>query len=149
MMELKHLGLALAATTVFFASAAQAQQNDRFTLRLGAMDADASSEVTARTRFMGQDFRYSQDFDFGSNEISPRIDGTFRFSERQRLVFDYFQYDKEKTTTLDGDLSFDDITIPAGSFARAEVEFTLASLMYDYAVVDTDQFELGLQIGAE
>jgi opacity protein-like surface antigen len=149
MMELKDLGLALALTSVLFAGAAQAQQNDRFTLRIGAMDADASSELTARTQFMGQDYRYSQDFDFGSDEISPRIDGTFRFSERQRLVFDYFQYDKEKTATLDGDLSFDDVTIPAGSFARAEVEFTLASLMYDYAVVNTDTFELGLQIGAE
>ncbi|WP_425492609.1 hypothetical protein [Lysobacter changpingensis] len=149
MMELKHLGLALGLSSLLFASAAQAQQNDRFTLRLGVMDADASSELTARTQFMGQDYRYSQEFDFGSNEVSPRIDGTFRFSERQRLVFDYFQYDKENTTTLDGDLSFGEVTIPAGSFARAEAEFTLASLMYDYAVVDTDTFELGLQIGAE
>ena len=149
MMELKHLGLALGLSSLFFASAAQAQQNDRFTLRLGVMDADASSELTARTQFMGQDYRYSQEFDFGSNELSPRIDGTFRFSERQRLVFDYFQYDKENTATLDGDLSFGEVTIPAGSFARAEAEFTLASLMYDYAVVDTDTFELGLQIGAE
>src|SRR5688572_12345041 len=99
MMELKRLGLALALTSVFFAGAAQAQQNDRFTLRIGAMDADASSELTANTQFMGQDYRYSQDFDFGSDEVSPRIDGTFRFSERQRLVFDYFQYDKEKTAT--------------------------------------------------
>lgn len=149
MMDVKHAAFAIAIATAGVASAAHAQQHDRFTLRLGAMDADASSEVTARTRFMGQDLRYSQDFDLGSNEISPRIDGVFRFSDRQRLVFDYFQYDKEKTTTLDGDLSFDDTTIPAGSFARAEVEFTLASVMYDYAVVDTEQFELGLQIGAE
>ncbi|HEY5850112.1 MAG TPA: hypothetical protein VIT62_05015 [Lysobacter sp.] len=141
--------LVLAVASALFASAAHAQQNDRFTLRIGAMDADASSELTARTQFMGQDLRYSQDFDFGSDEITPRIDGTFRFSDRQRLVFDYFQYDKEKTATLNDDLSFDDVTIPAGSFARGETEFTLASLMYDYAVVDTDQFELGLQIGAE
>lgn len=141
--------LALALTAAMYTHAAHAQQNDRFTLRLGAMDADASSELSARTQFMGQDLRYSQDFDFGSDEIVPRLDGTFRFSDRQRLVFDYFQYDKEKTATLNNDLSFDDVTLPAGSFARAEVEFTLASLMYDYAVVDTDTFELGLQIGAE
>lgn len=149
MMDARRLGSAAALTAALFATSAHAQQNDRFTLRLGAMDADATSELTARPRFMGQDLRYSQDFDLGSNEISPRIDGTFRFSDRQRLVFDYFQYDKEQTTTLDRDLSFDDTTLPAGSFARAEVEFTLASLMYDYAVVDTGQFELGLQIGAE
>ena len=153
MMDLRHhcrgFGLAAAIMAACVAGQAHAQQDDRFTLRVGAMDAEATSTLSARTNFMGQDLRYSQEFDLGSDEISPRIDGVFRFSDRQRLVFDYGQYDKEQTATLDDALSYDDITLPAGSFARAEIEFTLASLMYDYAVVDTGQFELGLQIGAE
>lgn len=41
------------------------------------------------------------------------------------------------------------MTIPAGSFAKGEVEFQLASLMYDFAVVETERSSLGLQLGAE
>jgi hypothetical protein len=130
-------------------SARAAEDDDRFTLRLGAMDVDAQGELTANTVFGGAEQQFSQDFDFGSKEIVPRVDGVFRFGERSRLVFDYFKYDKHRDATLENDLSFDDTTLPAGSFARAETEFQLASLMYDFAVVDGDKFNLGLQIGAE
>lgn len=128
---------------------AQAQEPDRFTLRLGAMDVDASGVLSGRTRFQGQDLRFSQDFDFGGKELVPRIDGVFRLGQRHRLIFDYFQYDKDRRATLGQDLSYDDVTIPAGSFAKGKAKFQLASLMYDYTVVDTDKFNLGLQIGAE
>ncbi|MGX5729151.1 hypothetical protein ACWKWK_01310 [Pseudoxanthomonas beigongshangi] len=128
---------------------AHAQEADRFTLRLGAMDVDASGVLSGRTNFQGQDLRFSQDFDFGGKELVPRIDGVFRLGQRHRLIFDYFQYDKDRRATLGQDLSYDDITIPAGSFAKGKAKFQLASLMYDYAVVDTDRFDLGLQIGAE
>ena len=93
-MDLRHrrrgFGLAAAIMAACVAGQAHAQQDDRFTLRVGAMDASATSTLSARTNFMGQDLRYSQEFDLGSDEISPRIDGVFRFSDRQRLVFDYF-----------------------------------------------------------
>ena len=126
-----------------------ADGDDRFTLRLGGMDVDAQSEITATTAFNGSEQRFSQDFDFGGDEIVPRIDGVFRFGERSRLVFDYFKYDKDREAVLNEDLSFDDVTIPAGSFARAETQFQLASLMYDYSIVDSDNVSVGLQIGAQ
>ena len=126
-----------------------AATDDRFTLRLGGMDVDAQGEISANTVFDGAEQRFSQDFDFGGKEIVPRVDGVFRFGERSRLVFDYFSYDKSRSATLGSDLSFDDVTLPAGSSARAKTEFELASLMYDFAVVDTESFNFGLQIGAE
>ena len=129
--------------------AAHAREPDRFTFRLGAMDVDADGVLSGRTTFQGQDLRFSQDFDFGGKELVPRIDGVFRLGQRHRLIFDYFQYDKDRRATLGQDLSYDDVTIPAGSFAKGKAKFQLASLMYDYAVVDTPTFNLGLQIGAE
>lgn len=126
-----------------------AEDDDRFTLRLGVMDVDAPGEITANTVFEGEDLQFSQDFDFGGKEVVSRIDGAFRFGDRSRLAFDYFKYDKDRDATLGEDLSFDDVTIPAGSFARAETQFQLASLMYDYSIVDSNAVSVGLQIGAE
>lgn len=128
---------------------ARAQDADRLTLRVGAMSASADTTLSADTTFMGERYRFSQNVDFGSDEWVPRIDGTFRFADRHRLVFDYFNYDKTRRETLDEDVSFDDVTIPAGSFARAGLDFQLASLLYDYSVIDDTRFSLGLQIGAE
>ncbi|ADV26174.1 hypothetical protein Psesu_0312 [Pseudoxanthomonas suwonensis 11-1] len=130
-------------------AAAQDAREDRLALRLGAMSASAETTLSASTTYMDEPYSFSQGFDFGSDEIVPRIDGMFRLSERQRLVFDYFNYDKSRRETLGQDLSYDDITIPEGSYAEAELDFQLASLLYDYSVVQTDNFSLGLQIGAE
>lgn len=150
MKYLAPLTLAGALASVLAAPQAHAaSDDDRFTLRLGAMDVDAQSELTASTVFQGEDLQFSQDFDFGGKELVPRIDGVFRFGERSRLVFDYFKYDKDREATLGEDLSYDDITLPAGSFARAKTEFQLASLMYDYSVVNSESVSVGLQIGAE
>ncbi len=144
------LPLLAALPLLFVAGHAAAQENaDRFTLRLGAMNADASTTFSARTEFMGQPYEFSEKFDFGSDEIVPRIDGVFRLSERQRLVFDYFNYKKDRREELGSDVSYDDITIPAGSFAKADMKFELASLLYDYSVVNTETVSVGLQIGAE
>lgn len=124
-------------------------EDDRFTVRLGAMSVDASGELSAGTTFRGDPYRFSQDFDFGSDQTVPRIEGLFRFSERNRLLFNYFGYDKKRRATLSENVSFDDTTIPAGSFAEAKAKFELASLMYDYAVIETDTVSWGLQIGVE
>lgn len=140
------LGLLLAGALL--ASPARAD-DDRFVLRLGVMNAKADSTLSGRTVFAGQPFRFEQDFDFGGDELVPRAEGMFKFGDRHRLLFNYFNYDKDRRETLNEAISFDDITIPAGSFAKAEAKFEVASAVYDYAVVETPTTSLGLQIGVE
>lgn len=123
--------------------------DDRFTLRLGAMDTDGSGRLHASGSAFGRDVTVSEDFDFGKKEVSPRVSGLFRFGERQRLIFDYFRYRKSDTAVLANDLGFDGDVIPAGSHAAFESRFQTASLLYDYTVVDAPRFSMGLQIGAE
>jgi hypothetical protein len=139
----------LVLPAVLCASIAHAQDADRFTLHVGAMSASADTTLSADTTFMGERYRFSENVDFGGDEWVPRIDGMLRIGDRHRLVFDYFNYDKTRRQTLDQDVSFDDITIPAGSFARAGLDFQLASLLYDFAGVESERFSLGLQVGAE
>jgi hypothetical protein len=143
------LSLAAIAAGLAIALPAHAIDDDRFTLRLGAMSVDAQSELRGSSEFAGEPFEFTEDFDFGGKEVVPRVEGAFRFGDRNRLLFNYFGYDKDQRATLAEDISFDDVTIPAGSFAEAEVKFEVASLVYDFAVVETDTVSWGLQLGAE
>jgi len=70
-------------------------------------------------------------------------------SDKPKLLFNYFKYDKDRRETLDQGISFGGETVPAGSFVKGELKYQVASLVYDYSVVDTDTFDLGLQLGAE
>ncbi|NDK40056.1 hypothetical protein DT603_14525 [Pseudoxanthomonas gei] len=147
----KHLplSLALAAPGLFAASSAHAIEDDGFHLRLGAISAEGNSDIRGSTVFNGEEFDFSEGFDYGSAELSPRVEGQFRLSNRNRLLFNYFSYEKDQSATLGNDLSYDDVTLPAGSFAKIDSKFELASLVYDFAVVETDTISLGLQVGAE
>jgi hypothetical protein len=144
----KILSLSLATAGALSSLAAHAD-DDRFTLRLGAMQASGEARLMGNADFAGDTYRYTSDrIDFG-DDTAPRVEGIFHFSERNRLLFNYFQYDRDKRYTLGEDVVFGDTTIPAGSFAKAKAEFDLGSLVYDYAVVETPTTSLGLQIGAE
>lgn len=143
---LSALALALSAAAV---PALAADTDDRFQLRLGMMNIDNDNTLRGHTDVMGNDISFAQDFDFGGKEWEPRVDGLFRISQRQRLIFDYFKYDKDRREELGESYTFDDITVPAGSFIKGELKYQVASLIYDYSVVDTEKFSLGLQIGGE
>lgn len=149
---MKHL-LALAlpcALAAAYALPAHAEDSDdRFTLRLGAMNIDNDNTLRGSTSINGEELSGSQDFDFGGKEWEPRLDGVFRISTRQRLIFDYFKYDKDRREELGETVSYGDFTVPAGSFVKGELKYQVASLVYDYSVVDTPEFSVGLQIGAE
>ncbi|UKE69096.1 hypothetical protein K8O61_16885 [Xanthomonas cerealis pv. cerealis] len=149
---MKHL-LALVlpcALAAAYALPAHAEDgDDRFTLRLGAMNVDNDNTLRGNTTIDGNAISGSQDFGFGGKEWEPRVDGIFRISTRQRLIFDYFKYDRDRREQLGEDVSYDGVTVPSGSFVKGELKYQVASLVYDYSVIDTQQFSLGLQLGAE
>ena len=145
-IPLNLIALTLLAAT---GTAQAADADDRFTLRLGAIHLDADNTLRGNTVVDGRPLSFNEDFSLGGKEWEPRVDGVFRISDRQRLIFDYFRYGKDRRETLDETVSFDDVVVPAGSFVKAELKYQVASLVYDYAVVDNERFELGLQLGAE
>jgi hypothetical protein len=129
-------------------NAAAAEGEDRFVLRLGALNAEAESRIQGRAEFLGDTYEYQSDrFEFG-NKAVPRVEGTVRLAERHRLQFNYVRYDESARETLGEDVSFDNTTFPAGSSAELDARFDLGSVSYDFAVVETPTVSVGLQIGA-
>ena len=137
------LSCALGALLLTPALAAQAD-DDRFTLRLGGMHAKAESQFSADTVFGGEEYAFeSERYELGEKTV-PRVEGAFHFGNRHRLLFNYFRYSEDQSATLGQDLDFDGIEFPADSQARLDTDFHLASLVYDYAVVETPTASLGL-----
>lgn len=149
MKHLPALALPCAFAGTFALPAHAAEGDDRFQLRLGAMNIDNDNTLRGDTEINGQPLSGSYDFTLGGKEWEPRVDGLFRISQRQRLIFDYFKYARDGRETLGEDVSYDGTTVPAGSFVKGELKYQVASLIYDYSVVDTPNASLGLQIGAE
>src|SRR5690606_15895784 len=116
------IGAALLACPLF----AQAD-DDRFTLRLGAMQAGAESRFSADAEFGGEAYAYeSGRYTLGDRTV-PRAEGMFRIGDRHRLLFNYFRYAQDRDYALGQDLVLGDTTIPAGTTARSTRSSTWAA----------------------
>lgn len=137
--------LVLACTLAWSNPAAAADH--RFILHLGVMNIDG--HVNARGHAEG--YRDSLGFDSERIEFAdltvPRFSGQYRFTQRNRLLFNYFRYAPGRSYTLDVDVEIEGMIVPAGSRGRLDTGFKLGTLVYDRAVVDGDRVGLGLQIG--
>jgi hypothetical protein len=141
--------LAVLSTATLLAIPAAHADEDRFTLRLGGMHAEGESQLSGAAFFGGDTYAFESDrYDLGSETV-PRAEGAFRFGDRHRLLFNYVRYDKENTAMLREDVTFDGTTFPAGSRAELDTTFDLGSAVYDFGVVETPTFGIGLQIGAQ
>lgn len=122
--------------------------DDRFVLRLGAAQIDTDATVSASAALGGRSFSFEEGFGLGDDDVVPRAEAMFRISERNRLLANYLHFSRDESATLDEDIAFEDVLFPAGSRAEAEFELNLASLMYEFAAVENEDFTLGLQLGA-
>lgn len=84
---------------------------------------------------------------FGDRTV-PRIEGILHYSERQRLLFNYFRFGRDIHHVADRDLEIDGLVLPAGSEASAGTRFKLGTLVFDYALAETPTISFGLQTGA-
>jgi hypothetical protein len=142
------LSCAIGATLLACPLFAQAD-DDRFTLRLGAMQVEAESRFSADAEFGGEAYAYeSGRYTLGDRTV-PRAEGMFRIGDRHRLLFNYFRYAQDRDYALGQDLVLGDTTIPAGTTARFDTEFDLGGLVYDFAVVESPTASIGLQLGAQ
>ncbi len=115
---------------------------------LGAAQIDTDTTVGASAALGGREFQFEEGFELGNDDVVPRIEALFRITERNRLLANYLRFSREESATLDQDIAFEDVLFPAGSRAEAEFRLDLASLMYEFAAVENEDFNLGLQFGA-
>ena len=130
-----------------------AADEDRFTFRASGFDTESRIRVLADGTV--GDENISEDFsDVGSfgddSERSLRLEAVWRIADRHRLFLTHYDVKPGKSFVLDEGLSFEELPeyeIPAGSRADFGVEFRLATLMYEYALVENDTWTVGAQAG--
>jgi opacity protein-like surface antigen len=161
------LCISLLAAGTALALPAQAQQFDpdrRFHLRLSAFNPEASLRLRgdgqATSGARTEDFGAGETLDFGS-EWRPRGAFAYQFSERQALVGNYYDYERQRDWSVGGDwlnpaglievmpvpgLPAEPVQVPTIEL-DGKLRFALASLNYEYSVVSTDALTWGVGLG--
>jgi hypothetical protein len=150
-------------TSAFLAFAAAAPAalaqtaDDRFVLRLSAFNPKASLGFSGNGTVTDgndrADFEFSEGFDT-SRSWRPRGAFGFRFSDRQAIVANYYDYRRNETWDYGGTV-LDPGTIGApggpieipGASLDGHLALNLASINYEYSFISNDTLQWGLGLG--
>lgn len=155
------LGLLLGATT----NVARADADeDRFTIRASVFDTDARIRLGAEGTIGNEQINANFD-EVGALEDdarSERFELSYRIGERHRLFANYYDLTPGGAFVLDETYTLPDVPsipgfpslpplpdleVPAGSRLDYGIEFRLATLMYEYALIENDRWTVGAQAG--
>ena len=149
---------AIGLATAGMAAPAHAQTaDDRFVVRLSAFNPEAELGFAGNGSVTdGSDvatFEFDERFDT-SRSWRPRGAVGFRFSDRQALVANYYDYRRNETWEYGGTvLDAGSIGAPAESIEVPEARIdgrlglSLASLNYEYSFISNDTLQWGLGLG--
>ena len=115
---------------------------DKFYMTLGTFIVGTDTKV----RVNGKDAlgdKVDLEKTFGDSDTNRfRVDGYWRFADRHKLRFMWFDWNYNGKRTLEQDIDFEGDTYPVGATARLSSSFTVYELAYEYAFVRRPDYEI-------
>jgi len=118
-----------------------------FYVALGTYIVDTDTEVSLDGE-SGQGTRVDWENTFGSGEVTRfRLDGQWRFADRHKARFMWFDSSRDNSRTLEEEIDWGDETFPVSARTRAEFSFAVYELAYEYAFLRRDNYEVSGSFG--
>jgi hypothetical protein len=141
----------LAAPATVHAETAGNEANpldSRFHLSLGsfALDTDTEVQLDGNTANSGTPVDWEQTFG-DSDSTRFRIDGFWRFADRHKLRFLWFNSSRSDKRRLESEIVWNEVVYPVNAEVEGEFDFDVYELAYEYAFMRRDSFELSGTIG--
>jgi len=97
---------------------------------------------------LGTEIDLEKDIGLDEDLSTYRIDAEWRFFDRHRLNFSFFDLTREATTSLKRDTIIGDILFPTGDILNSKWEHKVYVASYTWSFLQTNKYEVGLNIGA-
>jgi hypothetical protein len=130
------------------ARAADSALDSRFQLSLGsfALDTDTSVRLDGDTANTGTPVDWERTFG-DADSTRFRVDGFWRFADRHKLRFLWFNSSRSDQATLDTEIVWNDVTYPVNAGVKGEFDFDVYELAYEYAFLRRETYEVSGTVG--
>lgn len=136
-----------------FAMAAEGNEggplDERYSVGLGTFFMSSDTTVRADafdSTEIGTEFNFEDTFALDDENVF-RVDASWRIGERHLLRAMYFQSDRSVTNAIDEEIEFGDETFPVNAEVRANFDFDITELAYEYVFMQRDDYQLGASFG--
>lgn len=108
---------------------------------------DTNVRVATKTQTsIGTDVDFENDLKLDNNEVLPSVSIGSRFG-RVIVNADFYKLKRDGSTSLQRDITFDDVTYPASAEVGSDFDSDIYRLTVGYAIVQHDNLELGAAFG--
>lgn len=121
--------------------------SDRFQISLGSfvLNNDVSVRLNGETE-VGTNVDWERTVG-DADTTRFRIDGQWRFAERHKVRFLWFNYSIDGSRVVEEEIDWGGETIPINARVDGESSFDVYELAYEYAFLRRDKYELAANIG--
>jgi hypothetical protein len=118
-----------------------------FYVALGTYIVETDTEVRLNGS-SGEGTRVDWESTFGSGDVTRfRLDGQWRFADRHKARFMWFDSSRDSSRTLEEEIDWGDETFPVNVRTRAEFSFSVYELAYEYAFLRRENYEVSGSFG--
>jgi hypothetical protein len=121
--------------------------SDPFQLSLGSFNLDTDTRVRLDGDLNTGTYVDWENTFGGGDTTRFRVDGQWRFADRHKVRFMWFNTSRSKSSTLDEEIDWGDETFPVNATVDAEFDFDVYELAYEYAFLRRDTYELSGTFG--
>ncbi|HJS37924.1 MAG TPA: hypothetical protein VJ789_07330 [Burkholderiales bacterium] len=143
---------ALLCAMVPAALAADAAEDDRFSLSLGAYfvtrtNGNIRLDATSGVVTIGTSIDWERDLGGETSMTVPRIDGYYRFAPKHRMDFSWYKIERGGQVVTQRAIDFGDVSFPAGTPIDSRLDSETIKAAYTYSFYRTPQIETALSVG--
>ncbi len=123
--------------------------NERFSIHLGTYWMNSDTTIRADSidgLALGTSLNLEDTFGF-DEQIVFRLEGTWRFNRRHKLLLMYFESKRSAQDVTREHILFDGQDFPLGLDVRANFDFEIFELAYEYDFLHRETYEMGVSLG--
>jgi hypothetical protein len=143
-------GLGTAAAEEEAGGAPKSIFDKNFTLILGGFfpAIESTFSLGSSSGGSGGDISGEDDLGLGGQEGSLYAGFVWRFARRHQLQLEWFQLNRDGTTSATTDLTIGDTDIFVGAALSSKMDLNLGRLTYGYSILRDENFDLSFLVGA-
>lgn len=122
-------------------------EGDRFSLSLGVFITDRDTDTRLDGSTTGSDVNFEKDLGLDTSDTVFRLDGHYRFNERHRLDFSWFDLSRNGSKQINRDIQWGDTLYTINTTVNTDVDLQIYKAAYTYSFLRRDTGYLGATAG--
>lgn len=129
-------------------AAADSHDDHRFSLSLGVFitDRDTEAELDGAVND-GTPTNFEKDLGLDSSDTVFRVDGYFKFNERHRVDFSWFDLSRTASRQIERDIQWGDTLYTIDTQVDSDIDLVIYKAAYTYSVINREDGYLGATAG--